>query len=432
MAAAVLAIFSIGVNAGAYINYCDNAVVSDDWAGDYPSGLKVLGEQFDEALELQQEQHTGQTTEAEIAATGEEPTPETDSNEILSGLYAERIQLFNEFTQLADELEYKTAEMLIDYDILLKKLDIAYDEYKSCKQHLVSVSEQFRVGECSRSEVEAAEKSVEAVYYDIQQLLYEISILKTDIEAVMGEPLKSDFDFSQVYMITDAIKLLPDSLSGISGGASLCVPDGAEPIYYETADISEEYNAAVKCYYALGNAMREYISATADVRSGEAAFRLGTVTSDELTALMTEKTNAYMNASQAKADYAKSLLQLDKASGGALTGSGMRRVIFSRTKAYRSAVSEKQSGSGLWLIAGNPSGNRLIAAVLPADMKLDEDDHVSFKMYYNGNLISDGGYISMPEYIDGCDYAKLVFYINGKKAGAYKIDVFSPYGEFIS
>ena len=110
-----------------------------------------------------------------------------------------------------------------------------------------------------------------------------------------GETLRSDHDFSGVYLITDALKLSPDELSDWGIPGTICAADGAEVIS-ETADITAEYTTAVKNYYSLGEALRTYIDAAEAYQTAADEFRLGTVSSSQLDALNTAYEDAKMNA----------------------------------------------------------------------------------------------------------------------------------------
>ncbi len=470
-AAGIAAAFSlVGIGAAAYTNFCDSAAATS-LTEEYAPSIKSISTQFDmllssinnesrseDAVTELQNNAAEQTTVAALTSTdnstsitqdeaaddetvqaaqtndaqiNNEPQ-EAATQEQLSALYMERLVLFDEFSAEIDALEYELAPMLIDYDMLLKKLKLLYDEYKVCKVNSEECAALFKLGRCQMSDVEAAKKTTESKYYEIEALLHEISALKSEIEAVTGVTLSSDFDFDSAYIITDVIKLVPEELTGIYGGASICIPEGCELSEIEIADISGQYNAAVKCYYALGSAMRDYISVADALKKGEADFKHGLVTEDTIDALKTEKTAVYMEASQAKADYAKALLELDKASSGALTKA--LALSAGRASAYKSAVSDMQSGSGLWVISRTATGNVYKVASLPRGMYVEEDDVVSWSMTYDGKAISrssTGGVCGIRKHIDGCDYAEITFYINNVRAGTYKVDVFAPFGEFI-
>lgn len=432
LAAGAAAVFLLsGVGAAAYTNYCDSeAAVS--LMSQYAPSIKGISTQFDALLSSIHVQSTDMAETASEEAPADSAEDTATLQEQLAEFYTERLTLFDEYSAEIDALEYELAPMLIDYDMLLKQLMQLYEEYKECKSYSESCAASFKVGGCSMEDVEAAKKSTESKYYEIQALLYDVSTLKTEIEAITGETLTSDFDFSSAYLITDAIKLVPEKLTGIYGGASICMPQGSELSEIETADISEQYNAAVKCYYDLGGAMREYIASADALKKAEAELKLGTVTTQALAAIKAEKTAAYMTASQAKADYAKSLLELDKASSGALT-KGLS-LSSGRATAYKSAVSDSQSGSGLWVMSRTAAGNVYSVAALPRGVYVDKDDIVSWTMSYNGVNISKsgtGGACSVRNYVDGCDHAEITFYVNNIFAGTYKVDVFAPFGEFI-
>lgn len=465
--AGVAAVFLVaGIGASAYTNYCDSAAATSLTAAHAPA-IKDISTRFDTLLssmhndsrteeqsvsELRngsdtvvtyaaafsaEEQTTAVTMEESTTASTVNPQEaepeEKKPQEQLAELYMERLTLFDEFSGEIDALEYELAPMLMDYDILMKKLKLLYDEYKTLKERSENCAALFKVGGCMLADVEAARKDTENKYYEIEGLLHEVSALKAEIEAITGDTLTSDFDFSCVYLITDAIKLVPEELTGIYGGASICMPEGSELSEIGIADVSGQYNAAVKCYYALGSAMREYIATADALKKGEAELKLGKVTVDDIRSLEAEKTAAYMTAYQAKADYARSLLELDKASNGALTKD--LALSAGRASAYKSAVSDEKSGSGLWVMSRTAAGNVYSVAALPKGVYVDEDDIVSWTMTYNNKTISKsstGGACSIRRYADGCDYAEISFYVNNLYSGTYKVDVFAPFGEFIS
>lgn len=416
IAAALALTFCTGIAAYAYNNYCDGLTVSSV-GNEYPVQLKNIGTQFDDCLEESQKD----TSES------------SDSAQSLKDLYTQRIEVFDEYTAELTTAEYDTAKKLIDYDLLLKKLALLYDEYKVLKEQSQKSSELFKIGGCDKSTVESDKKAVESKYYEIQAHLTDINALKMDIEAVTGTTLTSDLNYEQAYLITDVISLNPGSLTRITGGGSLCVPEGVELEEPELSDITPQYNAALKCYYALGAAMREYVAAEENIRKCEFSLKMGEATAEQLKAATDEKAEKYMNACTAKAELAKSLIELDRASSGALTY--LNSISYARAAAYKSAVSDAQSGSGLWLMGRTSNGILFMPTLLPKDVVPDKEDIVTYKLEYNGKRIAiAGGFclIQPQEYKEECRYAQITYYINGTMIGVYKVDVFSPYGEFIS
>lgn len=434
MAAALVLTLSTGISADAYNNFCDGLTVSS--VGDeYPAQLKNIGTQFDICLEKLQK---GTSDSVENTSGGESTSEVTseessDSAQLLKDLYTQRIEIFDEYTLELTTAEYDTAEKLIDYDLLLKKLELLYDEYKVLKEQSQKSSELFKTGGCDKSTVDSDKKAVESKYFDIQAHLAEIYALKTEIEAVTGTTLTSDLNYEQAYLITDVIRLNPNSLTRITGGASLCIPQGVELKQPEVSDITPQYNAALKCYYALGAAMREYVAAEDNIRKCEFSLKMGEATAEQLKAATDEKTTKYMDACTAKAELAKSLIELDRASNGSLTY--LNSISYARAAAYISAVSDAKSGSGLWLVGRTPNGIIFMPTLLPMNVVPDKDDIVTYKLEYNGEKIAVAGgfcFIQPQNYKENCNYAKITYYINGKMVGVYKVDVFSPYGEFIS
>ncbi|MGN0687855.1 MAG: hypothetical protein ACI4KA_07110 [Oscillospiraceae bacterium] len=451
-AAVMAAALIVGAAAQAYTNYCDGATVASV-GSDYSAQLKDIGTQFDSCLaeiianenkpaeENQASEESQAPAENESAeqdkvtedagATAEAEQPAADI-ELLKELYTQRIDIYDEYTTELTTAEYDIAIKLIDYDLLLKKLKLLYEDYKNLKQQEAESAALFRLGECSLSDVEANSKARESKYYDIQALLYEILALKTEIEAVTGTNLTSDLDYEQAYLITDVVKLDPETLMFICGGTSLCIPEGIEQKEFEAPDITAQYNTALQCYYALGTAMREYVTAANNVKKCEAELKLGAADAEQLKSCNDEKAVAYMNACTAKAELAKALIDLDRTGLGVLTNT--MGISGERAMAYKSAVSPAQSGSGLWLMGRTANGVVFMPTLLPYGVDPDEEDTVTFTVKYNGKKIGSGsGFCLIPpqEYTDECRYADVTYYINGAKVGTYKVDVFSPYGEFI-
>lgn len=418
--AAILLLSLFSGSASAYDGYCENAAAK--YVGsDYTLKLKDISERFDSTLK--------------------EPSPDTDGEDEaadsaseLAELYSQRIALFNEFSTQIDRQETSLAAALIDYDVLLKRLKQRLTDYGKYRSESEALSKLYQTGGCELSDVESKEKAADEAYIELKALLAEISALSSEVERLTGEPLPSDFDFDCAYFITDALKLDPDGLSGVLGAASLCVPEGAEEAEYDAPDITPQYNSAVECYYALGTALRAYISAVEQVKQGEEDFRLGMISSEVLAALIEARDSTYIAVTQAKANYSKVLTALDAACGGALTAE--LGVSDERAAAYRSAVSDMRKGEGLWLVGKTADGTFFSPVILPSGIYFGGNDAGSYSVSYNGvqtgnSPIGQACAVSAAEYSDGCEYAEIVFYKNGAKAGSYYADVFSPYGEFI-
>ena len=107
-------------------------------------------------------------------------------------------------------MEYSLAEKG-DYDLLLERLKAGSELYSELKETAAEMSGKYLVGECTKAERdESAEQLRDHKYYELQSLLFDISALKSEIEAQTGETLSSDFDLSSAYLITDALKLSAD------------------------------------------------------------------------------------------------------------------------------------------------------------------------------------------------------------------------------
>lgn len=416
-AAVILIGVIVTANAAAYGSYCGD-VTAAAAASEYSGQLRSLSEQFETALGAPED-----TEDTDEAVGTDEPSA--------GELYSERMEIYGEFVSKHSEMEYSLAGKLIDYDLLLKKLSLETERYSKLKSSAEGLAQKYLIGECTKQEADEAEKQRSDKYYEIESLLFDISALKTDIESVTGETLKSDSDFSSAYLITDALKLSPEELTAWGEAGTICTAVGAETAS-DTADITSEYTSAVKKYYALGESLRAYIDAAEAYSRAAEEFRMGGVSSSQLEALNTAFEDAKMDALTSKADYAKSLLELDKASGGALT----RSSGTSEGSAYalRSSLPDELRGSGLWLTRRNGSTVNFSVQLFPFEFDAEKDT-VEFDVIYNGSRLctasGQSAEFESPQPSDGVNRAEIVFRKNGAAAGSFLVDIYSPFGEFL-
>lgn len=402
MAAAACAVIS--ANAAAYGIYCENAVAGSAMA-EYRESLLAAAEPQENAGE------------------------ESSENEISTDGALALIEQYSAFAEELTEQEYSLAENLIDYDVLLQKLQITHAQYKRLKAQYDELTQSYLVGECTKQQFEAAEKSKDDKYNDIKALLFEISALKQEIESVTGETLKADFDYSQCYLIIDALKL---SLDEISDYGAPCAIVRDESFEYKKPDLSKSYTEAVKLYYALGDALRLYVNAAQEYESAQSDFKLGSVSGAKLDELFVAYENARVDALESKADYAKALLGLDKESGGALTANvGLSGGLYS---ALDSALPKDLKGSGLWKVRANGDTTFFSVSALPISFD-PEKDSGGYELRLNGKTLfkavigQEGvfdGSVSAGESV----LAEVLFRVNGKET-RFLVDIYSPFGEFL-
>lgn len=230
-AAAVTAALLLTAHSAAYGLFCSD--VTAPAMQESSADLAEISAKFENALNAP-ETEPG-TSEAETAES---------SSETAAELYAARMELYNSFCSEHSAMEYSLAEKLINYDLLLERLKAGSELYSEYKETAAEMSGKYLVGECTKSERDEAEKLRDDKYYELQSLLFDISALKTEIEAQTGETLSSDFDFSSAYLITDALKLSADDLSDWGSPGTIYVPEGAE-YSPEQSDFTAQYNAAV-------------------------------------------------------------------------------------------------------------------------------------------------------------------------------------------
>lgn len=199
-AAAVTAALLLTAHSAAYGLFCSD--VTAPAMQESSADLAEISAKFENALNAP-ETEPG-TSEAETAESRSETAAE---------LYAARMELYNIFCSEHSAMEYSLAEKLINYDLLLERLKAGSELYSELKETAAEMSGKYLVGECTKAERDEAEKLRDDKYYELQSLLFDISALKSEIEAQTGETLSSDFDFSSAYLITDALKLSADELS---------------------------------------------------------------------------------------------------------------------------------------------------------------------------------------------------------------------------
>lgn len=409
ISAAVAIVAAAGVlcvNAAAYSTYCSNVTAFSamtDYSGEYRQSCV----DFEAAVN-------------------------SDAAETIAGLYTQRLELFSDFAAEHSEEEYALALKLIDYDVMLNKLQLTYSRYSKLKTAAENYAAKYLVGECTKQEADSAEKQRSDKYYEIEGLLFDISSLKQEIESVTGETLTSDFDFSSVYLITDALKLSADEISCWGTAGSICTVENAE-YKSKVSDITKQYSAAVKAYYSLGEELRKYVDSAKAYNAAVEEFRLGTLPDAQLETLCTAYEDAKLNAITAKAEYAKSLLELDKESGGALTRTGAVSSGLSQT--LSSVLPESLRGSGLWLVRVNDDKVMFSPKILPISFDYKKD-YGSYEVRYNGKtlytaVMGQTAVFTSPEPVDGVNRCTVVFHKNGAVVGIYSVDIYSPFGEFL-
>lgn len=445
--AAALACSVIAAQAAAYTLYSEN-IAAVYRSPDYSEQLTDYNAQLVEALKTytpnadkaaaeeppeQEKPESGEATGEAQPEQQPEPTPKPD----IVGIYTDRNALAQEYYTELRKSGRELAGKLIDYDVALKKLRVLITRYDTRSRSAQELSKKMMTGEADAKAAAQAQEEADAVFLEIRTLLFDISVMKADIEAITGETLTDSFDFDSVYLITDALKLDLTKLPDRSVLTTLYVPEGAARAEYEQPDASAQLNAAVQSYYALGAALKDYISAAADVKDGESERRLGKITEEQLTALNETMQDAFLAAAQAKADYAKALFALDEGCGWGLTA--RYGTSGGEIKELKSTLTKGNKGIGLWTVLQCADGARLYMLAVPqGTYPKDEEDEsqYTFVIEYCKTVVAKGKTGTacvIPElaYEDGENYAEVTFYKDGSAVGTYGIDIFSPYGGFI-
>lgn len=401
----------------------------------YSEALTEINSRFEEALE---QPGSPETSEPELpqASESEETEPEQPET-MLAELYDERIAVTQAYRTELGKSGRELAEKLIDYDVALKTLRVRISRYRSGREKAAALEILVRTGECDERTFTAAKDEADGIFLGIRALLFEISVMKSEIEKITGETLKDSFDFDSVYLITDVLAGNFSTLEDRSRVGSVYQPDGSGSGEYEAPDSSAEFSAAVQAYYRLGEALREYLSAAAEVKAGEQDRLLGRISDQALAELTEAKEDAFLAAAQAKADLSKALFALDESAGLGLTfGYG---ISGEEIGTLRGTLTESRRGTGFWYTVLAEEGTIFCPAALPAGTyRSDEDDTAIYRytVRYGKKVIGSaltGAPCALSEilYENGENYAEVTFYRNDVKAGDYRLDIFAPYGGFI-
>ncbi len=435
IAAGILVCVFTSVHCGAYTLYARGRAAAA-LEERYSAKLSEINSRFEEVLE-QHELPECSDSELPQASETEDSELEPPGNTALTELYAERIAITQAYRTELGKNGRELAEKLIDYDVALKKLRVQVCRYKSRREKAAALEILVRTGECDEKTFAAAKDEADGIYLGIRSLMFEISVMKSEIEKITGETLKDSFDFDSVYLIAD---VLAGSFSGLgdrSRVGSICQPDGSESEEYESPDSSAEFSSAVQAYYKLGEALREYLSAAAEVKAGERERRLGRLSEQELTELTEVKEDSFLAAAQAKADFSKALFALDESTGWGLTFS--YGISGEEVTSLCGTLTKSRQGTGLWFTLRGEKETIFCMAALPAGTyRSDEDDTAIYKytVRYGKKTIGSAFtgapcVISEIPYESGENYAEVTFYRNDVKAGEYRLDIFAPYGGFI-
>lgn len=435
IAAGILVCAVMSVPCGAYTLYARGraAAALDE---QYSEKLSEINSRFEEALE-QPELPESSESELPQASGSEDSEPSPPENTALTELYAERITVTRAYRTELGKNGRELAEKLIDYDVVLKKLRIQISRYESRRKKAAALEILVRTGECDEKTFAAAKDEADGIYLGIRSLMFEISVMKSEIEKMTGETLKDSFDFDSVYLIADILAGNLSDLEDRSRVGSICQPDGSESEEHEAPDSSAEFASAVQAYYKLGEALREYLSAAAEVKAGERDRRLGRISEQELTELTEAKEDTFLAAAQAKADFSKALFALDESAGWGLTfGYG---ISGEEITSLRGTLTKSRQGTGLWFTVRGEQGTIFCTAALPAGTyRSDEDDTAIYRytVRYGKKVIGSAltgapCVLSEIPYENGENYAEITFYRNDVKAGKYRLDIFATYGGFI-
>lgn len=363
-----------------------------------------------------------------------EPAPIEEEAPDFTALYTDRMALVQEYNDLVEAQSSELTIKLIDYDVALKKFKVKTEDYYKLKDASTAAENSYRLGNVEYKEYEAAVKSCEDLYFEIKSDLFDISVMKSEIEGITGQTLKDSFDFDSLYYITDALTFDAASYTDMSDFDTICQPTDYAAEEKAPVDCSGQLNDAIKQYYALGDLMRDHISAAQALKQAKEDIRMGYADISALEAAQSAYNTSYLAAYEGKAAYAKALIALDDALGNAviapLAMSGELAGV------YKRALPSEINGTGFWQIRSSGSTAFFVPVSYPKAEFADKDLEYYYTISYNGKQIgkadaNTGCTLRRVKYSAEAPYAEITFYLGKKAAGSYKLDVFSPVGAFI-
>lgn len=361
------------------------------------------------------------------AQIGWKPGDESD----FSKLYLDRLAAVQAFTDAVEAESAALKCLLIDYDVLLQKLNIQISRYDAIMDKYDALKLQMQVGMAENKELKALKAEAETQIAEVEAVLLEVAAMKTAIEEQTGQPLRTSFNFDSLYYIYDATKINPAAFTDLSELDTICHPEVMTFVTFDPADCADPLAAATELYHALGDAMTLYIEAVEERRDLDEAVKLGLAESAELAEAVRASEDAYLAAYEAKAAYAKSLTELDRAMDGAM----IEPLMISRelAQAYKNTIPADVNGGGIWRINRNGASRVFCPSSYPYSAKATD----TYTITYNGVTLGSadvqlGIWLSDAEYNPDEPWAYATFYRNGTEIGRYALDIFSPVGTFMS
>lgn len=371
-----------------------------------------------------------QNQAAADAAAHYDPASEASAAHMLA-TYEERLTTAEAYAQALAVLSADLMIRLIDYDVALKQLSLQMERYEDLYGDCREAEQAYKLGQIDGKTLASVQAERAQAYLELRAAVRDISIAKGEIEGVTGETLKDSFDFESLYYITDAMKLDPEALQGVTGWDTICAPAGYEAPDSEGTDCTAELDAAKDAYFELGQQLHAYVAVARQYETAKRDFMLGRADSDALSAAERAADDGYLAVCTAKAAYAKSLITLDLVLGGTLIPVAAPGEVL--VAAYAQTIPADLQGEGLWWIrrVGN---SKVLSPVNPPFAVLNGT--LCYEIRYGGAVIgrsADGGACVLADtaYIPEEPWAEITFTLDdGTLLGQYRIDVFSPIGCF--
>lgn len=354
----------------------------------------------------------------------------TDSQTAFVENVTARLEAVQAYLESEVESDAKLKIALIDYDIVLAQVKRKQAAYEEAEKAHKEAQEKFRTGEVTSEEVDELAAELDKKKQELAAVNEDMRLRKDKVEILMGGELPADYDFASLYKIIDVSKVKLDELPAVPVADSICTlkqitASGQDAKSTEAVDL---LRSATELYFTLGTSVKDLVVAAKKLKTTEKRMQSGLADETALATAQTFYDETAQTVATAKAGYAKTLIELDSALGGALLGTP---TIGTKLK-YVETLPDSLKGEGLWQILRAGDVKAFYPFVSPeAAAECD-----TYAIVYDNKEIGrakrgESCALAAAEYVKRAEAAYVVFYREGEEVIRYQVDVFSPLGTFM-
>lgn len=341
-----------------------------------------------------------------------------------------RLEAVQAYLESEVEGDAKLKIALIDYDIVLAQYRRKQAAYEEAEKAYNDGKEKFRTGAITAEELDELAAELDKKKHELNAVTEDMRLRKDKAEILMGGEVPADYDFASLYKIIDVSKVKPDELPAAPLADSICTlkritASGQGEKSTETVDL---LRSATELYFTLGTSLKDLVLAAKRLKTTEKRMERGEADETALATAQTFYDETALTVNSAKAGYAKALIELDAALGGALLGTP---TIGTKLR-YAETLPESLKGEGLWQILRAEDVKTFYPFISP-EAAAESDTYVI--MYDNKEIgrakKGESCVLAEAEYVKRAAVAYVIFYLEGEEVIRYQLDVFSPLGTFM-